>query len=258
MSCMKKHGFKTMQWKGKQKQACYNKTQDVCPLRFHGDKHPCAFNSILSSSQYIRNSVLNYLTCLSDLKRQASPCFGVLEKMCRNQSVQMRVIKTVRLNMRYVEGLLLADPGLKVIYYGRDPRGIISSRLKTNVFVNRPLVDIDKESRLLCRQITQDNLIFNDLKARYPQRVFKLTYERLASRPHVTAQYLYRFLGKELPEEVSSWVLRTTHAQKDGNKYDLIRKNGAKTANAWKSHLTQQEIRNITVNCFETLDTGIE
>ena len=133
-----------------------------------------------------------------------------------------RVIKTIRFNNLEFTAPLLADEKLhvKVISVIRDPRAIMSSRLKilktTKSHFNMLRHEIDPVEYFL-NMLEEDcdlmikNFEFMLKNHRIKHRIMFTRYEDIALNNHGVVEQLHEWIGVEFPDNVRDWMMQTTH-----------------------------------------------
>ncbi len=175
-------------------------------------------------------------------------CKVLTHRLCVNSSTV--IVKTIRAPMYFVEPLMESLATLKVIYYTRDPRGIMSSRRPILRFNDTEMVT---NAKALCLRMAADWQYFQALRKVYPERIVHIKYESLAASPMEYATGIYRFLGQPMDTVVSDWVKESTHANSNTGTYGTRRTDSKKTSEAWQSKLSAELIRNITGVCKQLL-----
>ncbi len=138
--------------------------------------------------------------------KEKTDCTRLLSAICHNSTLV--AAKTIRTPLYLVEGLLDALPKLKVVFYTRDPRGIILSRYP-NSFSQPPGFQV-RQAKILCDVLATESDYAAKLAAKYPERFIQLQYEQLAMNPLDVAAELYSYVGKPLPVTVSQWIVTHT------------------------------------------------
>ena len=157
--------------------------------------------------------------------------------------------KTIRLRMREVSGLLEFDPMVKVIYYTRDPHGIMSSLTKLGEVK-------DDTVKGLCSIMEDDFRHYQALKRAYPDRVMWLRYEDLALRPEKIASKVYKFsTGKNcVPPSVFHWIEDNTNAKRsEYNGITGTRRNSSANAREWRQVISDSTKAHIETTCNRLL-----
>ncbi len=191
-----------------------------------------------------------YRDCVAGLRQgQQKHCEHILSAICHNSS--MVAAKTIRTPLYMAEELLESLPGLSIVYYTRDPRGIIRSRtrpVRHNITDNGIIAKI----KVLCSVMGADYNYSAILASRYPGRFKQMQYEQLAMEPKKTAEELYRFAGQRLPDTVSSWIENNTVQHKNG--FLSTTKISRQTAYSWRKEFTRSLQQQLTQSCRETLE----
>ena len=170
--------------------------------------------------------------------------------------------------------LLAVNDFTKILYLVRDPRGVMSSRTKVdqakakNVHawfsVRRNHIITAAKHR--CNLYTKNLL---HLKAAisqstncsaYSSNVRLVRYEDVAYDTMAKSIRLYRFLGILFPPELKHWIRRNTVLRKN-SKTDLnmaqhaytTKRDSVKTAEAWRSHLPYDIVKEMDAVCAEAL-----
>ncbi len=187
----------------------------------------------------------------SDSKDVARQCEGLIQRPCLGSEV--RVTKVIRLLVR--EALLLCErePDVKVIFYVRDPRGILLSRwnvaLGKNALDRITMKKVHDTADFLCARMVSDLLEYQRLKSKFPDNVIRIQYEDLAERSEDTVADVYRFLGKPLPQEVLTWIRQATHAQRNDGQVGSHRLNSTATAERWSREIPRNFLQAVNSHC---------
>lgn len=164
-------------------------------------------------------------------------------------SVGTIAAKTIRLRMRNVEPLLQYDPKIKVVYYTRDPHGIISSLTKAREVHNKTIDGI-------CAVMEDDFWHYQRLKAAYPDRFMWLRYEDLALHPERYAKRVYEFtMGKEcVPPSVYRWIKENTNVPRSQyNGMTGTKRNSTANAREWQTIVSSRTKEKVNVICAKVL-----
>ena len=173
---------------------------------------------------------------------------------CRRATIQS--VKNIRLTMDIIKHLMMEIPDLNLVYYIRDPRGIISSRLQGDGLLTfKPLA----ETKLLCSRMAQDILNFRIIQKDMPSRVILQKYEDFAKDPETEIKKTYNFLKEQVPVDVIEWVQKASSSVRDKAKtkvkwaFGTLRKNSTDVSIAWRRKLPESLIDQLTDICFEVL-----
>ncbi|CAC5364139.1 CHST1 [Mytilus coruscus] len=171
-------------------------------------------------------------------------CLLKFQDKCRKS---VRMIKTIRMNMKVAEKLIEEFPQLKIIHLIRDPRGSYQSR-KNGYFLKNQN-DLDAITRSNCDHLKSDLKIGSRLKAIYPDRIKTILYETVAEQPLKAARSLFRFLGLTEPANFESWLGSHTKAGYSNGYYDTVRRNSTTTANLWRKYINLKVVKSFDQNC---------
>ncbi len=194
----------------------------------------------------LSDSFVGYRSCMNE--HNYTYCTSLLEAECKSKD--LRAAKTIRVPMYAVEEILHTMPNVKVIFYTRDPRGIINSMSKI-----RGSGTTEKNALNLCRCIQEDYRIFTRLQRAFPERLIRVTYESLAAQPQETAEKIYEFIGHVIPQSVTTWLAHNTQAKQKRklNPFSTRRNSTARKA-AWKTELDADDLHVIENICKNTFD----
>ena len=256
--------MKTPKWqqvvKSKAAFWCKRPLYGYCPRWFlndnlykcHDEIHSEYPKKVSHKPSYIPQRVMSaYQTCLNMSRKSCSPCFHLLADNCRSASV--RVNKVIRLDPSLLEDLILAIPGLRVIVYHRDPRGIVASRMpvKLNSMLAGP--DMVKEGQLLCGRMARDISHLIQLKARYPHNIMTLRYEDVTADAMNALRDIYSFTGVQLTKEIKNKFAQHFSASRDTGFYGTSRKNATRTAAKWRTNMSASTRLAIASVCSDVL-----
>ena len=194
-------------------------------------------------------------------------CYGVatssLECFCAQH--QYKVTKEILLNSLRVIHNILESEKWKVVHLVRDPRGLISSRIKLseegmstkvkNKFTSGSLGDrYVAEAKQYCQEVADDQRYYSEHQLLIGQSYKRLRYEDLAQDPEGEARKLYRFVGIPFHTDVSEWISRSTVRDTSWmfDSYDTKR-NSISTAVRWLQHLPMDFIQRIQHVCHDVL-----
>ena len=222
------------------------------------------YNQDMSSQ--IGDEFYEYTACLETIRhRFIKNCEQRSVKRCKDSKIQ--VAKEIRLSMEFVEEIMDKIPDLHFIYYVRDPRAIVSSRISLNKLDAKSFRVIgglisfhtfEEEADVLCERIRYDLKILKHLKKKYPTRILELKFEKLASQPIETATNVYNFISEQIPEDVLQWIKGATSGgdNKRHNfyyKFGTNRDNSTLMINAWRIQLIPKEIQIINEYCDDVI-----
>ena len=182
-----------------------------------------------------------YWDCLKKLRNAAIHCVSLMEYECRRTS--LRALKSVRLTADIVKIVLEKYKDINILYYLRDPRGIIPSRVTEGLLSTNSKGDVIKELKMLGEDMAYDISQMRILQEKYPTRVKIEFYEHFAKNPTQVAKDAYIFVGLPMPKVVSDHLYNITHAGTDTAAYETARSNATATAYAWRTKLNSTMIQ---------------
>ena len=175
-------------------------------------------------------------------------CADILQVACTQSDAV--VAKTVRLPVYAIADLLARDPAVKVVYYVRDPRAVLTSRADR---FGESQQEMTRKAPTFCRQVAEDFRHYERTKRKYPDNVVLIRYEDLAHRPTHTAGMLYQFANLDLNPGVRSWIATNTRANTSDGRIGTLR-NSVATAEKWRKTIRNDILVNISIACREVLD----
>lgn len=191
-----------------------------------------------------------YKDCMKSQDR--NPCMAEVEASCKNSS--LKVIKVIRQRMDLVPVLLRDHPDLSLIYYTRDPRGIMHSRVTLNIKLD---VQFRVKAAELCNRMVEDFKIAKTLQREYPDRVLLLRYEDLAMDAKGVVSEVYQKLGFRISKEVSRWIKQNTNSREKVGLKDVMntKRNSTHAAFKWKTEMPYSRILIANQECMEAIET---
>ena len=110
--------------------------------------------------------------------------------------------------MRHVGNMLEKDPDMYVIYFVRDPRSIVSSRLATHLMYRASARSPVKEAEYLCAKMMDDIRAYKRLIGIYEGALKYVRYEDLTENPADIIPSLYQFLNHSVPASVQDIIAK--------------------------------------------------
>ena len=181
-------------------------------------------------------------------------CMPLINKAL-NKCAQKNVtgMKTIRMSMSMVDGILSNDPDIKVVYLIRDPRGIVSSRVAAHIVSKVAHNSWEKELNLTCKKIHDDLVSMQRINKKYPKTLITLRYEDFANDPVGIGQKLYKHINAPFPEEFQFWIQKNANLKQDGGRFSTARKNSSLVAHEWRENVTKSQIELSKSLCHEVL-----
>lgn len=224
--------------------SCYRKLHDTNTSKYDIS----ILHEVFKSSKMFKTEDLQkHQLCMQSVMHKAYQCLPELIHNCKK--AKLRATKVIRLQVESIKHVLMNDPDVKIIYYMRDPRAIIYSRLRTSG-IKQKLV---KEATELCSTMEKDFRSFKQLSFLFPNSMLMFRYEDLLSdRVNMTTK-VYNFIEKELPESVLKFYEYALSAKKDGRGMETFRRNATYTSLQWKRKLSQKDLLTIETVCKNVL-----
>ncbi|KAL4233457.1 hypothetical protein ACF0H5_008138 [Mactra antiquata] len=164
-------------------------------------------------------------------KQNIDACLKNVINKCK--STPLRVLKFIRLRMRFILDLLPLYPNMKIIHLVRDPRGILNSRIKVKAVDTEYL----NTAKGLCDN-TNNNLKYTkQILKSYPNRLKILHYESLAEHPMEVAAEIAKFSEVNFTKSMQNFIRLQTSSSRDACDYCTQRKNSSLTAYKWRNQL---------------------
>ncbi|KAL4240877.1 hypothetical protein ACF0H5_001662 [Mactra antiquata] len=173
-------------------------------------------------------------------KQNIDGCLKNVTQKCKDSP--LRVIKFIRLRMRYILDLLPLYPNMKVIHLVRDPRGILNSRINVDHMSNFSV-------HILCDEMKEDLKYTKKLLKSYPGRIKILHYENLAEQPIKVAAKIANFSGISFTKSMQYFIRSRTSSEYNDGRFETQRKNSTFTANKWRFQLQSGRARYIYNTC---------
>lgn len=149
---------------------------------------------------------------------------GSLGKVCRdNYKMTVAKILLSRITGASIKHILescsSAKVDCKIIFLVRDPRAVIASSRSVNFFKDS-VRDVSRAnlraySFTNCKQTEENLALVESLSFRWRKRIMIQRYEDFAMDPLRGLSRLYDFAGLSVPEDVKTWLDKTTHPSSD-------------------------------------------
>ena len=184
--------------------------------------------------------------CLKKFQLYGRQCSSVLDKMCRRK---LHVSKLLKLPMDSVDRVMDRLPGAYLIYYVRDPRAIVTSRVNAPMTITGTV----EESRLLCQKMRHDFRIFNEVKNLYPGSMILVRYEDYILDVQKTVNNMYGHFNEKPPLAVYQGLEKLMHSNVTGDAYHQTRQNATASLYKWTKSHSKEVINAMTENCKDVL-----
>ena len=222
---------------------CYKLLENECPLPLNVNSKPCYQSlhdarqrkavNILKKSQQLENSFDRYITCMTHMYHQITPCISRMEDACK--SAATRAVKAIRLNLSFVRQLLAINPTIKIVHLVRDPRGMLLSSKK---IPNRALTVTLSTS--VCQRLLANIESFQWVDENFPGSSLQIRYEDLAVDLQKVASAVYNHVGihsKLKSDYLSSWLNKITSSVNNVGAFRTFRSNSTAEAYDWMTQL---------------------
>ncbi len=208
-----------------------------------------------------------FRTCMGkskDKQRQLPECLPALEDACTNSTFHIH--KSIRTASYMLDKLWMKVPGVKVIHYVRDPRGMLLSRANTRWKKESYLTYTEDErqkalsvARDMCERM-RDDLKWGKIYSNDHQGMLvTVRYEDLSQYTHRIAKDMYEFIGLQMPKAVQTWISQITSAEEDGETFQTYRQNSSATAQAWRNKLSREFHADLVKICGDVIqDLGYD
>ncbi|XP_053397041.1 carbohydrate sulfotransferase 3-like [Mercenaria mercenaria] len=164
------------------------------------------------------------------------------ENYCKKAPV--KVMKFIKLRMKYLLRFLHVYPNLRVVHLVRDPRGIFNSRWVKQKHSHWKLI-----VQSHCRTLIEDLTYSKQILVQYPNRLFIVSYENLANEPIRTAQEMFQFASLEFSNNIKMFLENQTLSNRDTCRHCTQRKNSSATAVKWRTKLDSYTAQFIQSAC---------
>ena len=192
----------------------------------------------------VKANFVQYNKCLGIVGEAVNKkCVPALKSVCQKSAI--RFIKVVRMGMEMAIHMLKYIPDLKIVHNIRDPRGITLSRSvidRGDMIADSSGRDIVKEARIICSTMARHIRLRQALEKLRPGTSLQITYEDLATQPLEKAEVMYKFIGHNVPKEVTKWLKVNALGKSKSRNSSLI-------ARAWEDKITLSKAKQIDGYC---------
>ena len=228
--------------------ACADKIQQAHDI--YTDPH-----ATTSSSMQLEN-FLKRERCLEKSRLGYFRCAEFLQRACDETNI--RTVKTIRLRMDTAVKFLKRFQDVKMVWFIRDPRGILLSRMKVNFISEIAHKNPGVEAELICKKIMADVRAYDAFQKSISDindRILTIRYEDLVSQPKEIVSKVYEFIDQELPKKVLDWLDHSVNADRDDKGlFGTQRANASATAFKWRNKLSPNNIRFVSQKCQAVLE----
>ena len=143
---------------------------------------------------------------------------------------------------------------LKVIHLVRDPRAIVSSRLRLGwiSWNSDGIVQI----REICHRMRENIHMGRDMSSKNSEKYLVMRYEDLVNNTLPVVRKLFNHVGLEMTKSVEQWVLRNTRwpsVEKNLSKtlqpFKTEERDALKTMSSWRRNIQMDVVQTVEENC---------
>lgn len=204
----------------------------------------------LKSKMY-RKCVLQWYQLTKNRTSTMRKCAVELQNICQDSPV--RVIKTIRMPLKYISYLLDEIPGLKIVHLVRDPRATLKSQ-GTFGMCSAARGGMYGCTNKFCTRLENDLIEVDSLSKKYPGRLKTVFYEDIASKPIETARKMFHFIGSNFTPKAEEYVFNITLAGNPNNcGICTTRTNSSEHIDSWKTSMRPESQRIIEERCHFVL-----
>ena len=161
--------------------------------------------------------------------------------------------------MESVDAMLQMTPDMHVIYFMRDPRSIVTSRMerqrRQNLAFSGSMNNPVLEAKYLCEKMMNDYKIYKQLDKKYPGAIKFIRYEDLVNDRYRTVEDVYRYLDIEIHQSVYEWIEDNLNNTKNGGHQSTRRANSTASLDKWQRVNSVEVQQGMTRNCEQLLTT---
>ncbi|XP_045199088.2 carbohydrate sulfotransferase 3-like [Mercenaria mercenaria] len=201
----------------------------------------CDLSSFCMPISLERMSTPNVHGCCGQ-NRAFNTCLQAEEIYCKKAPV--KVLKFIKLRMKYLLRFLQVYPNMRVIHLVRDPRGIFNSR-----WVKERHTDWKLIVQRHCSRLIEDLTYSKRITVQYPNRLLIVSYENLANEPIKTAREMFQFASLNFSNYITRFLENQTLSNRDTCRYCTQRKNSTATATKWRTKLDSYTAQFIQSAC---------
>lgn len=179
-----------------------------------------------------------------------------LSKLCVR--AKAKVAKVARMKFGELKNILKIDNKLRVIFYVRDPRAIMTSRIKMQWQGSKSQYNVSSMADSLCKKMKKDYTERTELAKIYPNRIETIYYENLAENPISESMSIFKFAGWSFSDSDKVKIEQMTSGDinyKSQEAYDnTFRVNSVLTSLAWKSKIDPTHLELINRVCGDVYE----
>ena len=188
-------------------------------------------------------SLRPYSECLRNKTASIKKCLPLAINKCKQSNI--RALKTIRFGAYMLDRLLKLDRGIQIVYYVRDPRGMLQSISSLGYIKSEPWATSQ------CYRMHEDRkhvLLLNQTV-----NILYLRYEDLATAYRQTTKMIYSFINRSTPDDIINWFGNNTNNSRDGGIMGTSRANSTATAHKWRDSMPKETKHIVETICENVL-----
>ena len=194
---------------------------------------------------------VNHALCLNRQKKhKVNPCLKQAIGVCKRHSIH--ALEIIRMRLTDLSHVLDMFPDVHVIYFVRDPRAIVHSRVETGKLTwDKINKSHSREASVFCPRMSDDVTHLKTMKQRYPGAIHTIKYEDLVENPMSTARMVYELFGSTPPGEWARFVDMTMHSQDGATSggFGIEVKNAIHLAYRWRKDIPSGQMSLVNKMC---------
>ena len=155
--------------------------------------------------------------------------------------------------MTSVERMLKRDPDLHVVYYVRDPRATVTSRVKISHTYRDTKNNVVLEAKYHCVKMLADLRVYFRLMEEYPGAILLVKYEDVTLNPFDEIKRIYDFYGMCVHHSVYTWMIKNQESTTNGGVFSTSRVNATSSIDQWRRAVTPRAQELMTHYCQDVL-----
>ena len=155
---------------------------------------------------------VNHARCNAQFPKWIQQCTHLLQD--KYDKSQIVTYKGLRVTMASVERMLQLDPDLHIVYFVRDPRGTVTSRVNIQHTYRDTKNSVVLEAKYHCVKMLADLRVYERLQKEYPGAILMVKYEEVSEKPYDEIARIYDFFGMCVHHSVYTWMKKVCFFKK--------------------------------------------
>ena len=199
------------------------------------------------------NAFVDCHMCKAKARFILANCMDTIESTCKR--ARLIALKVIRSRMKDLEMLIQRIPDIHVLYYTRDPRAMVVSRLSLPF----PLVfssderSVTAESKILCHRMWEDIKAKKLLERKYPGSITTIRYEDFVQDFSGTIEFVFSQMKHNQSQRLWRWILRKRTADADDKPFSTFRGNSCENISKWKTKVSVSQEMEMNRHCHKVL-----